>query len=183
PHSGVVDLAGKFVPAVPSHGRRAHETVVTHVVKLRQRQTLGRQGRFGLGAFGSSLHWLSSCDLRRHLDLVVLESALVNGLAYLAAAAGPGDEVQLAIFKRAVSDGKLSCAGQNLAGDVLAVLLEVNEGLAKIAVAGGHAKNPEAGEIGLRQCRDWREQAEKEDEQCDSLTKDEIRARSTGERL
>ena len=114
-------------------------------MQLRQRQTCRRQRRFRLGAFGRPLHRLSSRDLRGHLKFVAIESSLVNGLAHLVAAGSPSDEVQLALLKRAVSDGDLARPAEQLAGDVLAFLLEIEEGLTEIAVAGGDTKDPETG--------------------------------------
>ena len=153
PHRCVVDLTGKFVPAVPSHGRCAHQSVVSHIMQLRQRQTRRRQSRFRLRAFGGPLHWLSSRSLRGHLNLVALHSSLVSRLAHLVAGAGSGDKVQLAIFERSLCDGDLSRASEHLAGDILAILLDVKKSLAKIAVACWYTKDPETGEIRLSEQR------------------------------
>src|SRR5581483_9630258 len=141
----VIDFAGELVPTVPAHGRRADESVVRHIMQRRQRY-FGRRFRSLLGgSLRDAFARLPARELRGHVDLVTLNSAVVGNLASPLSRSEGSFKMELAVLIRSRCDRNFAVSEHEFPGDILAGLLEFEEGLAKVAVAGGDAEHPVAG--------------------------------------
>ena len=152
PNRSIINFAGELVPAIPPHWRRSRQAITGNVAQLREGKPWRRQSSFRLGALRSARQRVAAGIEHRHRNLVSFHRTVIRHPALLLALGAEGDnQVQIATLECPFADGQIAKALQNLAGDRLAGLFQIQKYLAVVSISGGHTQKPKPAQVSL--CR------------------------------